>query len=148
MKGMQKRRLEVATATTGAGGIIDTIMEQSQTDAANFHGMRFCFSLEPENADANANGFWAVWCLPAEQIQTADLPNTVGEFNDETQHAAYLWGIGCYTASNQAPYHMEFAPSTTRNCALGARLVLRVFNTGISAGLARVNTIITGFTSS
>ena len=44
---MNKRRLEVKTSAIGVG-LTDTIMEQDQTDVANFHGMRFCGSIEPE----------------------------------------------------------------------------------------------------
>jgi len=147
MKGMQKRRVQSTTLTLGVAGSANIIVDQDQADVANFHGWRFCFSLEPENADANSNGFWAVWCLPGEGIQTADLPNTAGEFGSE-DFAPYLWGIGCWTASNQAPYHMEFAPQTSRTCQMGARLVFRVFQQGISAGQARINMITTGFQSS
>ena len=147
MKGMQKRRVETTTTTIGVGGNAEDLMDQDQTDVANFHGMRFCFSLEPENADANANGFWAVWCLPGEGIQPSDLPKTVGDYGNE-DFAPYLWGIGCWTASNQAPYHMEFVPGTSRTCQKGARLFFRVSQIGISAGLSRVNMLITGFQSS
>ncbi len=144
---MNKRRLEVLSDASSLG-VLDQITVQDQTDVANFHGMRFCASIEPEDGGANANGFWAVWCLLADQIQLADLPNTVGEFNDEEQHSAYLWGIGCWTTSNEAPYHLEFAPNTSRTCKKGARLVFRIFKSGISAGNVRINMVTTGFTSS
>ena len=146
MKGMQKRRVETDTNAFGLG-FKDIVMTQDLSDVANFHGMRFCGSIEPENTDANANGVWAVWCLPGGTIQLADLPATLGALGNEDS-APYLWGLGCWTASNQAPYHFEFAPNTSRTCQEGARLVFRVINNGVSAGNVRVNTIITGFQSS
>ncbi len=109
--------------------------------------MHYCFSIEPENADANSNGFWVVYCLPAGVIDVAsDLPNSFAQLDNE-DFLPYVWGVGCWTASNQAPFHFEFAPSTSRNCQKGARIVGRITQEGISAGNARVNATLTGFTS-
>ncbi len=142
----QRRRLD-ATSDDVALGIRQTVkIDLNETDAVNFHGMHYCFSIEPEDGGANANGFWVLYCLPALVINTSDLPNTFANLDNE-DFLPYVWGIGCWTASNEAPFHYEFAPSTSRNCQKGARIIGMVVATGISAGLVRMNQTLTGFTS-
>jgi len=142
----QRRRLnaETDTATVNTQKTVEITLDE--TDAVNFHGMHYCFSIEPENADANANGFWVCYCLPAGVIDTTNLPNLFSELDTE-DFLPYVWGVGCWTASNQAPFHYEFMPSTSRNCQRGARIVGMVVTSGISAGMVRINQTLTGFTS-
>ncbi len=140
----QRRRLDAESIASGIGQTFAEIAF-NETDAVNFHGMHYCFSIEPENADANANGFWVVYCLPGDVISSSDLPQSFAQLDNE-DFLPYVWGVGCWTASNQAPFHYEFAPSTSRNCQKQARILCVVAITGISAGLARVNQTITGFT--
>jgi len=142
-----KRRVETTTDQKGAASNQTLILDLDDADAVNVHGMRCCASIEPENADANANGTWAVYCLPGGVIQSADLPINIGGLGNEDS-APYLWGIGCWVASNQGPYNMEFTPKTSRNCQKGARILFRVTFDGVSAGLCRCNMIITAFTTS
>ncbi len=146
----QRRRLTYesdSNNTLGSSSVDVTEILLDETDKVNVHGYRFCGSIEPENGGANANGFWCVFCLPAGVISVGvDLPNTEGELNSENTNA-YLWGVGCWTASNEAPYHFEFAPSTSRNCQKGARIVGYVVKEGISAGAVRINLVATCFTS-
>jgi len=140
-----KRRVEVATGTSGVGvNFIDIAFDKGQV--VNIHGLRVESKVEPENADANANGLWAVWVLPGGVIQNSDLPTNFGGFGDE-DIAPYLWGIGPWMASNQTPDHIEFFPKSTRNMQAGGRLVFELFVSGISAGLARHNDTITLFTT-
>ena len=147
MANTQRRRITVNSALlTGASSITRTTMTFDETDSVNFHGARFCFSLEPEDNNANANGFWVAYCLPSQVIANADLPSTFAELASQ-EYGAYVWGIGCWTASNQAPYHLELAPKTSRTCQRDARVQLAVFQNGISAGNSRCNMVITGFTS-
>ncbi len=146
----QRRRLET---TTGSNAILNVAnnafmqMDFDESDVVNVHGLRYCASIEPENADANANGWWALFCLPAGLIQLADLPNTIGQLGDDTELSPYLWGLGCWTASNQAPYHLEFNPSTSRNCQKNARIICYVIKEGISGGNVRIIQTLTCFTS-
>jgi len=128
----------------------DTVEIQfDETNAVNVHGLRFCGSIEPENADANANGFWICYCFPGDIINPdfSTLPNTLPDLSDGTYNK-YVWGVGCWTASNQAPYHFEFVPSTSRTCQREARVVGVVVKNGISAGAVRINLTLTCFTSS
>ncbi len=140
----QRRRLEAESDAISIGRA-DAELVFSESDAVNFHGVHYCFSIEPENADANANGFWVLYCLPAGVIGPTDLPQTFANLDNE-DFLPYVWGVGCWTASNQAPFHYEFAPGTSRNCQNGARVLAQVVVTGVSAGMVRINQTITGFT--
>ena len=143
---MDKRRIEVSTGTPGLSlNFIDVDFDKGQV--VNVHGYRAMVAIEPQDADANANGVIAIYRLPGGVIQNSDLPITYGQFGDEDL-APYLWGIVPWTASNQTPYHWEFAPKTSRTIQAGGRIVLEVAILGISAGLARLNTIQTMFVSS
>ena len=142
---MDKKRLEVATGAVGiSNSFID--MDFAKGQSLNIHGLRVMVSLEPQDADANANGIIGVWFLPGGVIQNSSLPNTYGQYGDE-DHAPYLWGYAPWTASNQTPFNFEFAPKTSRNMQAGGRIVVSIRVEGISAGLVRQNTTITCFTS-
>ncbi len=146
---VQRRRLNAestSNATLNSTTVDDITITLDEGPAVNVHGLRFCFSIEPENADANANGFWILYCFPAQQVNLANLPNSFAQLDDE-DFLPYVWGVGCWTASNQAPYHYEFTPSTSRTCQNGARIVGMVVKTGISAGAVRINETMTCFTS-
>ena len=145
-----RRRLDTNTDSNtvlqqNANDIVE--IEQSETAIANFHGLHYCFSIEPEVGGANANGFWVLLCLPAGLIQRDDLPETFGELADDTRFSPYIWGLGCWTASNEAPYHMEFAPKTSRNCEKGARVIAYVIKDGISSGAVRIVQTLTLFST-
>ena len=142
----QRRRLDAQSDQIGVAGVSDTEIVLDESDAVNFHGLHYCFSIEPEDGGANANGFWVVYCLPAGVISIGDLPTTFAQLDNE-DFLPYVWGVGCWTASNEAPFHYEFSPSTSRNCQKGARILCMVRATGVSAGQVRVNSTVTGFTS-
>ena len=143
---MDKRRIEVSTSAPGIGNnFIDVDFDKGQV--LNVHGYRAMVSIEPQDADANANGMIGIWVLPGGMVQNADLPTTFGDFGNEIR-APYLWGIMPWTASNQTPYQWEFSPKTSRTLQAGARIVLQVLTSGISAGLLRLNIVQTMFTSS
>jgi len=141
-----KRRVEVATGTSGAGAtnFIDMDFEKGQT--VNIHGLRVEVILEPEDADANSTGIWAVWVLPGGVITNSDLPAAFGDFGNE-DFAPYLWGIGVYAATNQTPGKINFEPKSTRNMQSGGRIVLELVTAGVSAGQVRHREVITCFTT-
>ncbi len=143
----QRRRLLANSTSSNTIGFKSAItMNFDDAPAVNVHGIRYCGSIEPENGDANSNGFWLVLCLPAEIMVGGDFPDDFAGLITE-DFMPYVWGVGCFTASNQAPYHFEFTPSTSRTCQKGARILAYVVNTGISAGSVRVNTTLTCFTT-
>ena len=140
-----KRRTEVSSGTPGIStSFIDVDFEHDTV--VNVHGYRAAVAIEPQDADANANGMIGIYVLPGGVIQNADLPATIGAFGNEDV-APYLWGLIPWTASNQTPFHWEFTPKTTRNIQRGGRIVMDVLIAGISAGLCRLNTTQTMFTS-
>jgi len=142
---VQKRRLESATGDFGIGNsFID--MEFIDDAMVNLHGLHVSVALEPENADANANGAIRVWVLPGGVIQNGDLPATFGAFGNE-DFTQYIWGQVSWNCSNQTPYHWNFMPKTTRNMARGSRIVVQILLAGITAGELSQNTLITGFVS-
>ena len=146
----QRRRLATTTdANTTLNSVAagDLSIDFDETNATNVHGLRYCFSIEPEDADANANGWWAVFCLPSSNTPGGSLPSTIGTVGDDADWSPYLWGLGCWTASNQAPYHGEFNPRTSRNCQRNSRIVAYVIKEGISAGAVRVIQTLTCFTN-
>ncbi len=146
---VQRRRLEGETSsnsTIDSSSADTTELTLDEGPSVNVHGLRYCFSIEPENADANANGFWLCLCLPAGVLGFGSFPSTWATLDNET-FLPYVWGVGCWTASNQAPYHYEFAPATSRNCQKGARIVTYIVKSGISAGAVRINQTVTCFTS-
>jgi len=137
--------MEVATGNPGiSNNFIDMDFEKGQ--AVNIHGLRCESSLEPQDADANATGMWAVWVLPGGVIQNSDLPATQGDFGNE-DFAPYLWGMGTFACSNQTPTHIVFTPSSTRNMQSGGRIVFEISILGLTAGLVRHRTMITCFTT-
>ena len=146
----QRRRLDAETksnSTLDSASADFTQIVLDESASVNIHGLRYCFSIEPENADANANGFWICYCLPGNIVDPAtDLPETWAALDNE-DFLPYVWGVGCWTASNQAPYHYEFTPSTSRTCQKGARIFACVVKSGISAGAVRINQTLTGFTT-
>ncbi len=141
----QRRRLDAQSdqAALNSRKTVEILLDES--DAVNIHGVHYCFSIEPEDGGANANGFWVLYCLPAGVINITDLPNDFAGLDNE-DFLPYVWGVGCWTASNEAPFHYEFAPSTSRNCQKGARIISTIVATGISAGQVRMNQTLTGFT--
>ena len=145
----QRRRLDAETKSNSTlnSNTADFVeIQLTEGPNVNIHGLRYCFSIEPENADANANGFWVLYCYPASVLSVNDFPSTFATLDNE-DFLPYVWGVGCWTASNQAPYHYEFTPKTSRNCQQGARIVGVITKTGISAGAVRINQTLTGFTS-
>jgi len=140
-----KRRIEVATGTPGIGNsFIDIAFDKGQV--VNVHGFRMEQIIEPQDADANANGIVAIYVLPGGVIANSDLPVSFGNFGDEDT-APYLWGIMPWAASNQTPAKNIFTPKTTRNIQAGGRIVVNLRTEGISAGIVRQSTVITCFTT-
>ena len=140
-----KRRLEVTSSAPGvSNNFID--LEFLNDAMVNVHGYRAEAAFEPQDADANINGIWAVWVLPGQVIQNSDLPTTYGEFGNEDR-TQYMWGYGPFAFSNQTPGNIKFTPKTTRNMARDSRIVFQIFIQGVSAGLVRLNTTQTCFVS-
>ena len=141
---MQRRRVHAVTSAIGIGshdniGIID------ETNGVNAHGLRASFIVEPQDGDANATGNWVLYCIPDEASAVPVSTTAVLELEASN---AFIWALGTWAATNQTPYCKDIDIGTSRTCQNGARLVLRVNVDGISAGLARIRSTLTYFTTS
>jgi len=142
---MQRRRVHALTVNPGAGGVMVLVGTIDETNGVNAHGLRASFIVEPENADANANGNWVLYCIPDEA--SAVPASSTGSLELEASNA-FIWALGTFAASNQTPYCKDIEIKTSRNCQNGARLALVVNLDGVSAGNARIRGLLTYFTNS
>jgi len=113
---------------------VDTIKEVTYTvtaDKVNCSNIWGSIGLEPENADANANGSWALYATIARDTGFT-WDDTL--FNDEPEATALIAG-GIWCASNQTPFvHTFSAGKVSRNIRRDCMLSLQVYTKGISAG--------------
>jgi len=123
----QTRMLEADTAAITTGGSLNVDITAQR--AHNVHGLIAEVNIESEAMDANSNGHWAVYLLPGDIIANGQLLSQWSQWDDENV-TQYLWGQGLWMASNQTPFHMKFAPKTSRNVTKGGRVVLRVWVEG------------------
>ncbi len=138
----QRRRVHTGDQAGGAGTQLDVIGTVDEGPAVNIHGFRMVFTTEPETADANANGTWAVWCLPRQS--TAIPGQGLASLETEADNPA-LWAVGLWASSNQTPSTTEVSLGTSRNCQAGTRIVLRIRREGVSADNVDINAIMTWF---
>ena len=141
---MQRRRVHAISATGGSSLVLNTVGTIDETNGTNVHGVRASFIVEPEDASANANGNWAIYCLPDE---TSTIPVASTAILELEGSNAFTWAVGTWAASNETPYCKDIDMSTSRNCQRGARIVLVVDVEGLSAGNARIRSTLTYFTS-
>ena len=141
---MQRRRVHTGTDQIAVSQftIVATIDE---SNGVNAHGFRASFIVEPEVADANANGNWVLYCLPDE---TSAQPGSTTAVLELEGSNAFIWALGTWAASNQTPYCKDIEIGTSRNCQQGARLLLVVQQEGITSGQSRVRSLMTFHTKS
>jgi len=135
----------VTAAITTGGNLINEIVAQRTHNA---HGLRLEINVESEAMEANANGFWDIYMFPGDIIDAVDLPATWADMDDENV-SQYLWGHGLWMASNQTPFHMVFAPKTSRNIPKSGRVYARVHVEGTVPVLTnnRINSLLSYFVS-
>ncbi len=132
---MQRKRIHAKTTAIGVGEstLLATVDE---TNGVNFHNIHFGFAVEPEVADANANGTWVLWCIP--DAVSAVPAATFGSLEAEGSNP-FLWAMGVWVATNQTGYTSDdMVIRSSRNCPRDGRLVLVVRVDGLSTGNARV----------
>ena len=141
----QRKRIH-ASSSAGVVSSTHTLTATiDETNVVNVHGLRFSFAVEPEDANANANGTWVLSCLPR-QTTPSVTPSTTS-LETEVDNTV-IWGCGVWTASNESPYTCEDKEfRTTRNCQSGTRVQLQVFREGVSSGQVRILSCMTYFTS-
>ncbi len=131
MTGRTTKRTFIDDSTFTA---IDTLKEVVYTitaDKVNCSNIWGSISLEPENADANANGSWVLY---ATQTRDTGITWNDATLNDEPEASTYIAG-GVWGATNQTPYNHTFSVgNVSRNIRKDCVLALQVFTIGISAG--------------
>ncbi len=142
---MQRRRVHSLSDTNTVTNDHILIATIDESNGVNAHGLRASFITEPEVADANANGNWAIWCIPDE---ASLVPNTNTSALEAEDSNAFMWATGVYASSNQTPSHCDIELGTSRNCQRGARIVLVVTRGGVTTGSVRIRSVMTYFTKS
>jgi len=142
---VKRRRVHALTSTGAVATNMQLIGTIDESNGVNVHGVRVSFIIEPENADANANGHYALWCMP-DEISAVPVPSSA--LLELEGSNAFLWAVGTFAASNQTPTTINLDLGTSRNCQQGARIVLVVNREGVSAGNVRIRAVMTFFTTS
>ena len=142
---MQAKRIQVFEANKAAGQAA-TVELKAPTDPReeiNYHNIWGSFTVEPENADANAQGTWALYLL-RDNATASTLTDVVvnGESNNAIIIACGVWG-----ASNQSPYTGQVHPETSRTLQAGDALQLQCVVTGLTAGNASVRVMLCAHTT-
>ena len=142
---MQRKRIHISTANPAVSVQTNLVGTIEESNGVNVHGLWADMAIEPENADANANGTWVLWCIP----DPVSAVPAIGVGTLETEGSnPYIWACGVWAASNQTPFCHSIRPMSSRNCQNGARIVLSVFNQGVSAGNVRHLLMVCYFTKS
>ena len=137
----EPKRIDITDATAGAGAVIisrfgpgtGTILRR----LSNYHNIWWGFVVEPENADANANGMWVLW----EKRDTNNPDPSFSPANINTGDInMVIIACGAWAASNQTPFNFSSQLKSSRNFVANQELVLTVRVNGISAGVARIIT--------
>ncbi len=140
----EPKRIEENTATAGAavqvsvefGPGTGTILRR----LVNYHNIWGSFMVEPQDADANANGVWVLWMKPDDT--QADTLWSFANINSNNFNQMII-ACGVWAASNQSPFTVPaIHMNTSRNMVANQKLVLSVFQEGISAGLSRIRLLL------
>ena len=139
----QPKRIDVTEVNIGVAGSVragfgpgvGTILRR----LVNYHNIWFGFSVEPQDADANAQGNWVLWLKP--DVTQTDVFWTDLNINAQTT-TQFIIACGVWGASNQAPFNFSSQLKSSRNLVANQELVLSIHQTGISAGLSSVKAII------
>ena len=138
-----RKRIHSATDTDAVGAAFELTGTIDEANMVNVHGMRISFSLEPQDADANANGTWVLSCLPRQTTASPGISPAALELEADNP---VIWGCGTWAASNQTPFNFNEQFGTSRNCQAGTRLNLKILMSGVSAGLVRTIAVMCYFT--
>ncbi len=101
----------------------------------NYHNIWWGFSIEPQDAAANANGIWVLW----NKMNTNEADTTWSLANILTDNfTMQIIACGVWAASNESPYNFGSNLKSSRNFVANQELVLSVHVNGSSAGLVHV----------
>ena len=132
---MQRKRIHISSALVGAAAEKQLLANVDETNGVNFHNVHFGFAVEPQDADANANGTWVLYCIP-DAVST--VPTSSQGVLEAEGSNPFIWAMGVWTASNQSPYTSgDMVIRSSRNCPRDGRLIMVVRMEGVSAGTVR-----------
>ena len=133
---MQAKRIQVGEGNDGAAGRTSVILDvpTEPREEVNFHNIWIGVSVEPQNADANAQG---TWVLEVIRDPGSPIPVYTDTFLNTEDRNALIVACGVWSASNQSPFNLTPTQiKTSRNIEAGGRLLLTSTVTGITAGTA------------
>ena len=133
---MQAKRIVVGEGNDGAAGRTAAILSvpTDPREEVNFHNIWIGVSVEPQNADANAQG---TWVLQVVRDVASPIPVYTDTFLNTEDQNAFIIACGVWSASNQSPFNLvPVQIKTSRNLEAGGRLMLTSTVTGITAGTA------------
>ncbi len=101
----------------------------------NLHNMWGTMVMEPEDADANGTGYWALWAIRTAAAKRATPLANQGSITD-TENQDILVAFGTWAASNQTLWNSNsiFFGNVSRNLPKGGRLALACRVEGLTAG--------------
>ncbi len=105
----------------------------------NYHNIWWSFSVEPEDAAANAGGLWVLWVRKNVLGPLTQWTNAVIDADTNTMEVI---ACGVWAASNETPYTFGSHMNSSRNLVANQELILSVNVHGLTAGLARVRTML------
>ena len=139
----QPKRIVVESESKGVGGQTSASFGPGTGSIlrrlTNYHNIWWSFVVEPETADANANGTWVLWMKPdASQTDVVWSDANI----DADLFSMMVIACGQWTASNQTPYTFSSNMKSSRNMVANQELVISVFINGITAGNARLRAML------
>ena len=131
---MQAKRIDVNESNNGAGGntAAALLVPTDPREEVNFHNIWGSVTVEPQDANANAQGTWALFLLR----ENATLPTLTDVVINGESNNAVLIACGVWSASNESPFNITIHPETSRTLQAGDALAITSVVTGITAGLA------------
>ena len=142
---MQAKRIQVNEQNIAAGAsvIVFLVVPDDPREQVNFHNIWIGVTMEPQNADANAQ---LTWVLYHQRAGVAAPLFTDGTVNTETFNATVI-ACGVGSASNQSPFNLPATQiKTSRNLQAGDSLQLQLVATGVTAGLVSARVMLCAHT--
>ena len=138
MTGRTTKFIAFDDTTLGVAGQSDA-EHQVDKNKENCSNIWASFSVEPENADANSQGWWVLWSrgFDTPLIQWSDVSMS------NQKNGMFVIACGAWGATNQTPYNSgAIGVKTSRNIRDGGSLVMSVHQTGITAGNSSVKVLL------
>ena len=136
----EPKRLSFATAANSVGQQLSVRFGPGTGSIlrrlTNYHNIWFGVGVEPETADANANGTWVLW--EKRDTNASDTQWSIANLNSDNFNMQII-ACGVFVASNQTPWNFSSQLKSSRNFVANQELVFSLRLEGVSAGNVRVN---------